>query len=228
MKISTIKFLREYNLFKERITYVKLKDIIKSQGFIIKEFRDASELTDETLRDYAAHYNCFAFIGSDKKMVFINAALSERDKLVLLLHEEGHIYNEHFTGITGVIHLTNTQFEKTANDFCTATLKYSGKLSSLAFYIMVGAFVCSVSALTLMRPDTNISNTIIVKNIENETQAPAHSEEYTQTVYYTSGGEVYHLSKECRYLSNSKEILQGTIRESGKKRCCEGCLKKYN
>lgn len=57
---------------------------------------------------------------------------------------------------------------------------------------------------------------------ETETIKPLTDE---QTVYWVDGGEVYHLSKNCRSLSRSTNIHSGTIAESGKERVCEICGK---
>ena len=42
-------------------------------------------------------------------------------------------------------------------------------------------------------------------------------------VYWTPGGSVYHLSRNCRTLKRSRVIKSGTIRQSGKKRACKVC-----
>lgn len=58
-------------------------------------------------------------------------------------------------------------------------------------------------------------------------EAPPRTEEITasvsETVYYTKYGEVYHKSKDCYYLKNSKSIYSGTIEGSTKDRPCSAC-----
>lgn len=44
------------------------------------------------------------------------------------------------------------------------------------------------------------------------------------TVYWTSGGSVYHLQEDCGHLKRSKNVQNGSILESGKTRACEDCL----
>lgn len=44
-----------------------------------------------------------------------------------------------------------------------------------------------------------------------------------QTVYWVDNGEVYHTSKNCSSLSNSRNIHEGTIAQSGKSRKCSRC-----
>ncbi|WP_302962863.1 S8 family serine peptidase [uncultured Adlercreutzia sp.] len=44
-----------------------------------------------------------------------------------------------------------------------------------------------------------------------------------RTVYWVASGEVYHTTKDCVSLKRSKNILSGTIAQSGKKRVCSNC-----
>ena len=43
------------------------------------------------------------------------------------------------------------------------------------------------------------------------------------TVYWTSGGKVYHSTKDCPSLGRSSNIRSGSISESGKSRACKNC-----
>lgn len=49
------------------------------------------------------------------------------------------------------------------------------------------------------------------------------SSEYGRTVYWVSGGSVYHLSPNCPTLKRSTNIHSGSISASGKSRCCKVC-----
>ncbi|MDU6250023.1 MAG: MBL fold metallo-hydrolase, partial [Paeniclostridium sordellii] len=42
-------------------------------------------------------------------------------------------------------------------------------------------------------------------------------------VYWTPKGKSYHTTKNCSALSKSKNILSGTIQESGKSDPCDRC-----
>ena len=44
-----------------------------------------------------------------------------------------------------------------------------------------------------------------------------------RTVYWVASGEVYHTTRDCVSLKRSKNILSGTIAQSGKKRVCGNC-----
>ena len=45
------------------------------------------------------------------------------------------------------------------------------------------------------------------------------------TVYWTKNGKVYHLDRNCTGLSNSKNVMSGTVSESEKPRVCKRCGK---
>lgn len=45
----------------------------------------------------------------------------------------------------------------------------------------------------------------------------------TSTVYWTPGGSVYHISRNCPSLSRSKTVYSGTRSDSGKSRACRIC-----
>lgn len=43
------------------------------------------------------------------------------------------------------------------------------------------------------------------------------------TVYWTPSGSVYHRSDSCPTLSRSRTVYSGSVKESGKSRCCKVC-----
>ena len=50
----------------------------------------------------------------------------------------------------------------------------------------------------------------------------------SNTVYWTSGGTVWHTRRDCSYLKKSKNILSGTVEEAiseGKNKLCSSCEK---
>ena len=69
-------------------------------------------------------------------------------------------------------------------------------------------------------------------NIETESETESETETETkimETVYWTKGGEVWHLFKDCGYLKNSKSILSGSVEEAienGKEKVCTSCSKR--
>ena len=71
------------------------------------------------------------------------------------------------------------------------------------------------------------------ENITEKTSAELNSQTdsgYSESdlFYWTENGEVWHKSKDCRYLRNSKEIICGTYSDAidaGKVRPCSACCK---
>ncbi len=60
-----------------------------------------------------------------------------------------------------------------------------------------------------------------------ETDSQIHNDN-EDTVYWVKGGEVWHLKRTCSSLSNSRNILTGTVEEAvanGKIRQCSRCGK---
>ena len=54
------------------------------------------------------------------------------------------------------------------------------------------------------------------------TEAPADVSN-AETVYWTVNGSVWHTDRNCSALAKSKEVLSGTVEESGKERGCKLC-----
>lgn len=69
----------------------------------------------------------------------------------------------------------------------------------------------------IQNKDLNNSKNILKH--ENNTDIFSGSE----VVYWTPNGSVYHTTDKCNSLSNSKNILTGTIADSGKPRVCKNC-----
>lgn len=71
----------------------------------------------------------------------------------------------------------------------------------------------------------------IESNTETEAEATTKADESdikTETVYWTEGGSVWHLTPQCSRLSKSKEIISGTVseaKEAKKERVCSFCGK---
>ena len=57
----------------------------------------------------------------------------------------------------------------------------------------------------------------------NNQSSTSTSSSSSKTVYWTPNGKSYHTTKSCSTLSRSKNILEGTITESGKSDPCDRC-----
>ena len=117
----------------------------------------------------------------------------------MLLHELGHIYNEHFTA-KGLIHYTGTAKEKKANFFASVQLHLNSVFRTIPCLIIL--LVCT----GLMFGNHSYKS----------------SDKEIEIVYYTQNGEVYHLFDDCYYLKNST-IISGSLESCSKKRICVIC-----
>lgn len=63
---------------------------------------------------------------------------------------------------------------------------------------------------------------------ENNAKEVSQEQHYSDTVYWTDSGEVWHIDKECSSLKKAREIFSGTESEAiahNKKRICQKCGK---
>jgi hypothetical protein len=77
------------------------------------------------------------------------------------------------------------------------------------------------------QPKTETDNNIIENNIIEEPAPPEAVPE--ELYYYTKSGTKWHLSKDCRYLKNSKEILEGDLNKTEESGLtpCSACTASY-
>ena len=78
--------------------------------------------------------------------------------------------------------------------------------------------------------ETNLTENYNSSDTEENSEA-AESTYDNSTVYWTEKGSVWHLYKDCGYLSKSKEIKSGSVEnavEAGKDKLCSSCGKKKN
>ncbi len=206
--INTILFFITNHLYKGRITYERVKQIIASYGFVLFEYDLSAEneelelLQSFNLMNYAEVMPCITYIlDAQHKYVFIRSGETETDKINMLLHEAGHIYNEHFA-TEELVHNTPYTKERQANMFSSMLLVLN-RICRVFPYIFVSSLIVSIVlvAMTDKLPTPNNSFNV---------------------VYYTQSGEVYHLFEDCYYL-RSAVVISGTVESCGKNRICSAC-----
>ncbi len=143
-------FVKEYNLTAP-IKVSEIERIIKLQGFRIVRYGDSG--TQEALRlinrlkldEYVHLVNCFTYFDEKYKIVFIRSGLSEKDESLLLLHEEAHIYLDHFH--TDDSRITETVKEQEAHRFAEYVQKYvkiSSRMKNIFIPISVNVLICGI------------------------------------------------------------------------------------
>lgn len=121
--MKLLKFLLKYYLFRSTRSLAGIKQVIRSQGFKIHPFHPEETETHsaELLRllgatEYARSKVSFIATNDITKACFIRRNLCEKDQLLLLWHEEAHIWLEH-PHKTGYLQNTSVQKENEANLF---------------------------------------------------------------------------------------------------------------
>ncbi|MEG0693855.1 MAG: hypothetical protein RR444_12335 [Oscillospiraceae bacterium] len=74
------------------------------------------------------------------------------------------------------------------------------------------------AAVALLSPETSQSSDTSLQNSE-----VPQEEKVEDMVYWVPNGKVWHTSPYCRTLSNSENIYESSIEDSGKSRCCKVC-----
>lgn len=102
------------------------------------------------LEEYAKYNKCFTYASKDMNLIFLSDFLKEKDSVVLLLHEIGHIMLDHIFNDKGLIS-DNVVYENEANEFAYLVQRQVQKrkviscISWTAFYTII-----SVSCITVL------------------------------------------------------------------------------
>lgn len=217
VKLKAKRFLKEFGVHV--IDYPTLREILEKQGYSIVEFNTASN--DETVStlisilrvgDNVKHSRGFTFADNNHRIVFVHAELSEKEKLIVLAHEEGHIYCGHLA--SGSIIGRDVQEEYEANEFAHFVLnpdKISQASSSIGRHkkTWIIALIC-VGVLV-------IGGTIFCV-IHQEQQ-------YYDEYYITESGNKYH-REDCIFVKDKTNVRRLTLEEfeSGEYEPCKMCL----
>lgn len=82
---------------------------------------------------------------------------------------------------------------------------------------------------TIEAKESNAETSLVYETDENNSENSQETEsDVAKTVYWVAGGTVWHLSPNCRYLKNSKNVVSGSEIEAiaaGIDRACSACKK---
>ena len=215
------EFLNEYRL--TQVTLDDLKRIITSQGYTIVEFNHIFNDEHVTALIEALHLDevvekskGFTYADPQRRLVFLHEDLSDNEKLLVLAHEEGHIYCDHFSSVPVIGRDVIEEHE--ANEFTHYILNRSmaGKIDR---FIKERKKLCSTVAIVLV---VAIIGLLVFKAVQKERS-------YYGEYYITASGNKYH-EEECIFVKDKTNIHRMTIDEfeSGDYEPCGICLPHSN
>lgn len=153
------EFIKKYRLRKDTLTAERMKDILKSQGFMLVQYNRHGKSEEKVqalleglnLTDYSRGTNGFTYITSTDRIVFYNRRMSADEELDVLLHEEGHIFCDHSVR-RGVAAYNDIMLEKEANEFKFNVLRNLKYQPLRGFIALCTAVLCFIGLwLTLIR-----------------------------------------------------------------------------
>lgn len=208
-------FVKKYKFYNTDLK--RLREIITSQGYMIIEFNDIGNDKDVekvicglNLCDQVKYAKAFTYVNESLRLVFVHEGLSDEEKLMVLLHEEGHIFCGH-TDKKSVIGEDVLQ-ENEANEFAHFVANKSVLEKITANKRLVIGIVVFAVALAVA-----ICCVVSVRN------AGIYYEDY----YVTQTGDKYHV-KNCRYIEGNKKVqrLKREDFENGRYEPCLVCVGK--
>ena len=203
----------------ETLSYETLKKSANNIGYTIIEFNsiindgNAKIIIDNLkLGDIILQSRGFTYADKNHRLIFINEELAEREKLMVLAHELGHIECEHFT--TNPIIGNDVKEEYEANEFAHYLLNQNliQKIKNM-FYVRKKLMISLCVVLLLCAVAF-----CIVSVIKKE-------QSYYGNYYITSTGNKYH-EKDCIFVKEKTSARRITKEEfySGKYESCNTCL----
>ena len=217
IKKKAKSFLKEYGL--QNVTLENLRAAIQKQGYTIVEYNNifndenVAALIDALgLENFCERSKGFTYADTKRRLVFLHEDLSDKEKLMILAHEEGHIYCNHLTS-TPVLGRDVIE-EHEANEFAHYLLN-QGELDKANLWVRrhKAATILAVAILAL-----SIAAGIVLSKIQTENN-------YYGEYYITESGNKYH-EKDCIFVKDKTNTHRMTIEEfeSGEYEPCGICL----
>jgi len=186
------EFITKYDCTS--ISYAKILDALHSQGFSVIEYshfyndeETETLLNSLHLLDFSKTVNAFTYVDSTLRIVFLLEGLSDDEKLILLAHEEGHIFLKHITN-QHMIFGENIMQEDAANAFSYLIRKPSTYSSIKCLFNRKKPIFISITVVAILLLGLGIT----------------HAYRNAQSSYYiTQSGTKYHTS-DCKFISGHK------------------------
>lgn len=205
-------FKKKYGL--KIVNSATLTDVLKEQGYVIIEFNGVSEkpnvaeLVDALqIQDQISHSRGFTYQDDKYRLIFIHEDLTEEERVMVLAHEQGHIWNQHLHKDSpigaDVIH------EHEANEF--------------VHYLLVDRF--GRKKRTTLIAGICITVALLLGVISIAAKTARDKAIYTEDLYRTETGTKYHI-RDCIYIRDRTDVFRLTQEEfdSGKYEPCSACM----
>lgn len=211
-KKNVHEFKKKYKI--KEVNKDVLSKIIEGQGYTIIPYNRYSNsdkvsflIATLGVGDYINSSCCFTYQNEKHRLVFLNNELSDDEAVIVLAHEEGHIWHNHV--VSESVFGSDIKQEFEANEFAHYLLEdVSGRkklVTKICIVTMLLVVVCG-GAFTGYKISQD-------KRI------------YTDNYYRTSSGTKYHIEG-CIYLKNKTDIKKLTKEEfeSGNYEPCSVCV----
>lgn len=215
---QTVKqFKKEFGIHS--ITKETLENIIQRQGYSVVEFNhifndeNVATLIDSlNINDDALRSRGFTYEDRNHRIVFVHEDLSVDEKLIVLAHEEGHIYCNHMSSLPVIGKDVQEEYE--ANEFSHYLLNpdVPSKLSTAVSKYKIPLIICAIILVV------SISVGFVAHSLKAE-------KKYYGEYYITSDGNRYH-EKNCIFVKDKTNVHRMTEEEfeSGEYEPCQICL----
>lgn len=204
-------FKKKYKI--KIVTSASLCEAMGKQGFTIIEYNGIDDTDDVNalvnaleLQAHILANRCFAYQDDKYRLVFLNESLNEDEKTIVLAHEEGHIWNSHFS--SNSILGNDVRQEYQANEFSHYLLDdKTGKKKKIKIGVIISILVLIIG----------LGAGYYFKNQHDERV-------YTDNLYRTATGSKYHV-RDCMYIKDKTDVQRLTREEfdSGEYEPCGAC-----
>ncbi|MFQ7105618.1 MAG: ImmA/IrrE family metallo-endopeptidase [Neglectibacter timonensis] len=217
IKKKTKSFIKDFKL--QTITLKTLRAAIEKQGYVVIEYNNIfnSENVTNLIAVLGLEHICerskgFTYADSKRRLVFLHEDLSEQEKLMVLAHEEGHIYCNHLSSVPIIGRDVVEEYE--ANEFAHYLLHQGIDQRVRRFVSHHKKATITIATIIVIA----ISITFLLCAIN-------HEKNYYGDFYITSTGNKYH-EAECIFVKHKDNVHRLTVEqfESGEYEPCDICL----
>ncbi len=230
IKHSSIKFLQKNHLLGKEVTFERLLSASRRNGYIVKYYSTANmQLVLLDLYDRSKQSSSVCCKDENGNVcIFIDDSISEDEQLFALAHEIGHIILNHNPVEN---RKSKGRQEREANLFAhyLITKPSSQKLSNM-INCLLGILVFCILSIMLVMMSSPSAEEIPTANhnysVTEQTEEPKPITDST-VCYLARYSTVYHIYRDCSYITNSETVYETTVGESGKDRMCSRCAARY-